>query len=185
MTTLAMNTSIKVKEQKKKKKKKTGLHVSFSTSRLLNALFFFSLAYACTNVGLRFGKKLKDPATLLAKTPSKISGGEWSSQTTLLLLFTKVSILSLSFLNNSIHFSSTPMGVDYEVIRFDMEVQPLVTHFMRERYLHRSFAYAKSVVGIDVVSVHKLFAYRVVSTVSTDIVSSHTKYCRIAYGITR
>ena len=57
--------------------------------------------------------------------------------------------------------------------------------FMRERYLHRSFAYAKSAVGIDVVSVHKLFAYRVVSTVSTDIVSSHTKYCRIAYGITR
>ena len=42
--------------------------------------------------------------------------------------------------------------------------------FMRERYLHRSFAYAKSAVGIDVMSVHKLFAYRVVSTVSTDIV---------------
>ena len=41
--------------------------------------------------------------------------------------------------------------------------------FMRERYLHRSFAYAKSAVGIDVVSVHKLFAYRVVSTVNTDI----------------
>ena len=73
------------------------------------------------------------------------------------------------------------MGVDYVVIGFDMEVQPLVTH----SYLHRSFAYAKSAVGIDVVSVHKLFAYRVASTVSTDIVSSHTKYCRIAYGITR
>ena len=59
--------------------------------------------------------------------------------------------------------------------------------FMRERYLHRSFAYAKSAVGIDVVSVHKLFAYRVMSTVSTDIKSSHTKYryCRITYGITR
>ena len=56
---------------------------------------------------------------------------------------------------------------------------------MRERSLHRSYAYAKSAVGIDVVSVHKLFAYRVVSTVSKDIVSSHTKYCRIAYGITR
>ena len=56
---------------------------------------------------------------------------------------------------------------------------------MPERYLHRSFAYAKSAVGMDVVSVHKLFAYRVVSTVSTDIVSSHTKYCRIAYDITR
>ena len=64
--------------------------------------------------------------------------------------------------------------------------------FLRERFLHRcreqSFAiraYAMSAVGIDVVSVHKLFAYRVVSTVSTYIVSSHTKYCRIAYGITR
>ena len=63
---------------------------------------------------------------------------------------------------------------------------------MRERCLHRcrkqSFAiraYAMSAAGIDVVSVHKLFAYRVVSTVSTDIVSSHTKYFRIAYGITR
>ena len=33
-----------------------------------------------------------------------------------------------------------------------------------------------SAVGIDIVSVHKLFAYRVVSTVSTDIVSSHMKY---------
>ena len=55
---------------------------------------------------------------------------------------------------------------------------------MRERSLHRSFAYAKSAVGIDVVSVHKLSAYMVVSTVSTDIVSSHMKYCRIAYGIT-
>ena len=51
--------------------------------------------------------------------------------------------------------------------------------FMREPCLHRSFAYAKSAVGIDVMSVHKLFAYRVVSTVSIDIVSSHTKYCRI------
>ena len=64
--------------------------------------------------------------------------------------------------------------------------------FMRERYLHRcrkqSFAiraYAMSAVDIDVVSVHTLFAYRVVSIASSDIVSSHTKYCRIAYGITR
>ena len=64
--------------------------------------------------------------------------------------------------------------------------------FMRGRYLHRcrglSFAkcaYVMSAVGIDVVSVRKLFAYRVVSTVSTDIMSSHTNYCRIAYGITR
>ena len=44
---------------------------------------------------------------------------------------------------------------------------------------------AMRAVGIAVVSVHKVFAYRVVSTVSTDIVSSHMKYCRIAYGITR
>ena len=83
------------------------------------------------------------------------------------------------------------MGVDYVVIGFDMEVQTISypqcsLTFIRERYLlHRSFAYAKSAVGIDVVSVHKLFTYRVVNTVSTDIVSSHTKYCRIAYGITR
>ena len=63
---------------------------------------------------------------------------------------------------------------------------------MRERYLHRLReqslaipACAKSAVGIAVVCIHKLFAYRVVSTVSTDIVSSNTKYCRIAYGITR
>ena len=42
-----------------------------------------------------------------------------------------------------------------------------------------------SVVGIDVVIFAKLFANSVVSTVSTDIVSSHAKYCRIAYGITR
>ena len=59
---------------------------------------------------------------------------------------------------------------------------------MRERYLHRrheqSFnirSHAMSPVGIDVVSVHKLFAYRVVRTVRTDVVSSHMEYCRIAY----
>ena len=64
--------------------------------------------------------------------------------------------------------------------------------FLRERYFHRCreqlFAIrecAMSAVDIDVLSVHKLFVYRAVSTVSTDIVSSHTKYCRIAYGITR
>ena len=79
---------------------------------------------------------------------------------------------------------STPMGVDYVVIGFDIKVQPLVLHRCREQ----SFAiraYAMSAVGIDVVSVHKLYAYRVRSTVSSDIVSSHTKYCRIAYYITR
>ena len=64
--------------------------------------------------------------------------------------------------------------------------------FMHERYLHscreQSFAiraHAMNAVCIDVVSVHKLFAYRAVSIVSTYIVSSHTKNCRIAYGITR
>ena len=92
----------------------------------------------------------------------------------------------------------TPMGADYVVIDFDMEVQPLSyprcsLTFLHERYLRRcceqSFAihaYAMSIdIGTDVVSVHKLFAYMVVSTISTDIMSSHTKYCRIAYGITR
>ena len=44
------------------------------------------------------------------------------------------------------------MGVDYVVIGFDMEAQPLSLAFMREHCLHRSFAYAKSAVGIDVVS---------------------------------
>ena len=105
------------------------------------------------------------------------------------------------------------MSVDYVVIGFDMDAGcfgfngPLrqyfslyraVRHgsttisypqcsltFMRERYLHRSFACANSAVGIDVMSVHMLFPYGVVSTVSTDIVNSHTKYCRITYGITR
>ena len=85
------------------------------------------------------------------------------------------------------------MGVDYVVIGFDINLQCSLT-FMRERHLHRFCeqpfatcirAYAMSAVGIDAVSVHKLFAYRVVNTVSTDIVSSHTKFCIIAYGITR
>ena len=64
--------------------------------------------------------------------------------------------------------------------------------FMCEHYLHscheQSFAIcadAMSAVGIDVMRVHKLLAYRAVSINSTDIVSSHRKYCRIAYGITR
>ena len=63
---------------------------------------------------------------------------------------------------------------------------------MRERYLRRcrvqSFAiraYAMSAVDIDVLSVHKLFADGVVSTVRIDVVSNHTKYCRTAYGITK
>ena len=51
---------------------------------------------------------------------------------------------------------------------------------MRERYLIRcreqSFAIranAMNAVGIIVVSVHKLFAYRIASAVRTDVVSSH------------
>ena len=63
---------------------------------------------------------------------------------------------------------------------------------MRELCLHRcreqSFAiraYDMSAVGIDVVSAHKLFAYRVMSTGCIGVVSGHMKFCRIAYGITR
>ena len=41
-----------------------------------------------------------------------------------------------------------------------------------------------STVGIDVVSVYELFAYGYVSTVRINVVSSHMKYRRIAYGIT-
>ena len=62
------------------------------------------------------------------------------------------------------------MGVDFVAISFDMDVQPISypqcsLTFLCESYLHRyreqSFAiraYAMSAVGIDVVSVHKLFA---------------------------
>ena len=84
------------------------------------------------------------------------------------------------------------MGVDYVVIGTAISYPQCSLIFMCKRYLHRcreqSFAirtYAMSAVGIDVVSVHKLFAYRVMSTVSIDVMSSHMKYCRIAYGITR
>ena len=56
---------------------------------------------------------------------------------------------------------------------------------MRERYKHRcreqSFAicaYDMSAVGIDVISVHKLFAYRFMSTVRIDVLSGQMKYCR-------
>ena len=51
---------------------------------------------------------------------------------------------------------------------------------MRERFLHRcreqSFAiraYAMSAFGLDVVSVHQIFEYRIVSTVRIGVVSSH------------
>ena len=58
---------------------------------------------------------------------------------------------------------------------------------MRERYLHRcreqSFAIraSMSAVGIDVVSVHKVFAYGVVRTVRINVVSSHLPQNRIWY----
>ena len=89
------------------------------------------------------------------------------------------------------------MGVDNVVIGFDMEYTTISypqcsLTFLCERYLYRcreqSFAiraYVMSAVGIDVVSINRIFAYRILSTVSTGIVGSHTKYCRIAYGITR
>ena len=61
---------------------------------------------------------------------------------------------------------------------------------MCEPYLHRcreqSFAiraYAMSAVGINVVSVHKLFPYRVVSTVRIYREQSY-EILQIAYGIT-
>ena len=87
-------------------------------------------------------------------------------------------VLPTALRGPAIPFLATPMGEDYVVIGFDMEIQPLVTH-------NAACPLCVSAVGIYVMSVHKLFAYRVVSTVSTNIVSSHTKYCRIAYGITR
>ena len=91
---------------------------------------------------------------------------------------------------------STPMGVDYVVIDFDgsaaISYPQCSLTFMREHYLHRcceqSFAvrvYAMSAVGIDVVRVRLLFAYRIVSTVCIDVVSSHMKYYRVPYVITR
>ena len=47
-----------------------------------------------------------------------------------------------------IDYLFTPMGVDYVVIGFDMEVQPLVTH---------NAAFCVSAICIDVVSNHLLF----------------------------
>ena len=91
------------------------------------------------------------------------------------------------------------MGVHYVVIGFDMEDGSTAFSypqcsliFLREHYLHRCReqsitirAYAISAVGIDVVGVHKLFAYRVVIAVRIDVVSSHMQYCRIPVCITR
>ena len=62
------------------------------------------------------------------------------------------------------------MGVDYVVIGFDMEVQPLATHNAARPLCMRAIcidvvsnhfairAYAMSAVAIDVVSIDKLFA---------------------------
>ena len=44
------------------------------------------------------------------------------------------------------------MGIDYVVIGFDMEVQPLVTH-------DAAGPLCVSAIGIDVVSSHLLFAH--------------------------
>lgn len=63
-----------------------------------------SVGKAPTRSCFRRGTKFSDAATLDDNAPSKLSGVKWSSHTTLLLLLTKVSILSLSFLSKSIHF---------------------------------------------------------------------------------
>ena len=97
---------------------------------------------------------------------------------------------------------STPMGVDYVVIGFDVEVQPLVTHNaawpLRVSAIYidvvsNSFAIrtcAMSAVGIDVVSVHKLVANRVMRAVRTDeqsyeILQNRIWYHKIAVCIAR
>ena len=60
-----------------------------------------------------------------------------------------------------------PMGVDYVVIGFDMEVQPLVTHNAARHLCSVTIGinvvnhiaiptYATSAIGIDVMSGHKL-----------------------------
>ena len=62
---------------------------------------------------------------------------------------------------------STPMGISYLVIAFDMEVQPLVTN-NAARPLYSVCTYGVSAICIDVVSTFgtdvvrgpKLFAYR-------------------------
>ena len=87
------------------------------------------------------------------------------------------------------------MGVDYVVIGFEISYPQCSLTFMRERYLHRcrdqSFAiraYAMSAVGIDVVSVHKLFAHGIGSTFRINVVSSHMNriwYHKIAESIAR
>ena len=51
-----------------------------------------------------------------------------------------------------IFFLSTPMGVNYVVMGFDMEVQPLVTH-------NAACPFCVSAICIDVVSNHLLFAH--------------------------
>ena len=59
---------------------------------------------------------------------------------------------SRSFVAHKAVLLSTPMGVDYEVSVFDMEVQPLVTH-------NAAWPLCMSAICIDVVSNHLLFAH--------------------------
>ena len=92
-----------------------------------------------------------------------------------------------------------PMGVDNVVFGFDMKVQPLVTHNASSP-LCSVRAYGMCAICIDVISYllicHQHYWHRcrewskairmqVVSAVCIDVVSSHMKYCRIAYSITR
>ena len=53
-------------------------------------------------------------------------------------------------------FSAMPMGIDYVVIGFDMEVQPLVTH-------NAASPLCVSAVCIDVVRNHLLFPHMLAS----------------------
>ena len=59
-------------------------------------------------------------------------------------------IISFRVVSNNL--LSSPMGVDYVVIGFDMEVQPLVTH-------NAACPICVSAICIDVVSNHLLFAH--------------------------
>ena len=57
-------------------------------------------------------------------------------------------------------------------------LQPSHWLLLKEATLYTEYtirAYDMSALGIDVVSVHKLFAYRVMSTFRIDVVSGHMK----------
>ena len=64
--------------------------------------------------------------------------------------YTGISVVFPVF--RSSRLLSTPMGIDYVVIGFDMEVQPLVTH-------NAARPLCVSAICIDVVSNHWLFAH--------------------------